>query len=36
LTSELQAPGYDVLSPQERGEFADLVASLKEVLDANK
>jgi 2-oxo-4-hydroxy-4-carboxy--5-ureidoimidazoline (OHCU) decarboxylase len=36
ITSELQAPGYDVLTPEERAEFVSLVASLKDALDANK
>jgi hypothetical protein len=36
MTSELQAPGYDVLTPAERSEFVSLVAVLKEALDANK
>lgn len=36
ITSELQAPGYDVLTPAERSEFVSLVAVLKEALDANK
>ena len=36
ITSELQAPGYDVLTPEERAEFVLLVASLKDALDAHK
>lgn len=36
LTSELQAAGYDVLSGEERAEFAGLVGTIKEALDANK
>ena len=36
LTSQLQAAGFDVLSAGERAEFAGLVQTLKDALDANK
>lgn len=36
LTSELQAAGYDVLTAEERAEFAGLVETIKAALDANK
>lgn len=36
LTNTMQASGFDVLTAQERGELADLVSAMKEVLDANK
>lgn len=36
LTSELQAAGYEVLTAEERAEFAGLIGTIKEALDANK
>lgn len=36
MTSELQAAGYEVLSGEERAEFAGLIEGLKASLDANK
>lgn len=36
LTTELQAAGYEVLSAEERAEFAELVSTIKDALDANK
>ena len=36
LTDTLQAAGYEVLTGEERAEFAALVSSLKDALDAHK
>jgi hypothetical protein len=36
LTDSLQSSGYEVLTGQERAEFATLVMALKDVLDAHK
>lgn len=36
LTDSLQASGYEVLSAAERGEFAELIGTLKKALDENK